>query len=181
MLVAHPDDDAIFGFHDLLNNNCTVICFTHGETPRRREEFFRCMDVVNAKGHMMNFPDNKRSRWEDTTNLMVWKTIRPWLKGKFDAIVSHDSEGEYGHKHHRRIHHIAKFVSSRLGIPFYDFRSRFHESDYGDRHDAILNIYATQHGAVLDFKYFFSSCGRGSKEIPPSGGKTHCPEIPVGE
>lgn len=156
MLIAHPDDDAIFGFHDLLNNDCTVICLTNGEHPIRANEFKQCMALANAKGHILNYPDTKRERWAEITNLMFFKEMRHLLDGPYDAIVSHDASGEYGHKHHKRVHVIASFFSKRLGVPFYGFQSRFSPNDYGPRHDALLAVYVSASRAVQDYKYFYS-------------------------
>ena len=155
MFVAHPDDEAFFGFSDILNNKCTVICFTNKNNPIRSKEFQTAIKFTNNKGFMMNCKDDATNSWDDMTNEFFFKKLKTIFETKYDAIVSHDSKGEYGHRHHKRVHSIATYFSEKLKIPFFDFRQRFDPANYGDKHDLLLSIYKSQKDLLSRFKYFF--------------------------
>lgn len=39
MIVAHPDDETIWGGSHLINGNYTVLCITNGNNKKRKKEF----------------------------------------------------------------------------------------------------------------------------------------------
>jgi len=167
MLVAHPDDEALFGFSDLLNNNnCTVLCLTNLENHIRRTEFFKSMEITNSKGYMLNYPDIKNDKYYywgifDTEHFV--KSILNVIdfNYKFDIVVSHGEDGESQHHHHIKIHHVAKHIASLMNLPFYDFRSRFDNTFYTDpelnkKYESLIACYTSQPSAINGMKYFFS-------------------------
>jgi LmbE family N-acetylglucosaminyl deacetylase len=158
MLVAHPDDDALFGFSDLLQNNCTVICFSNNANTVRKNEFFECMKLSNLIGYILNYPDGKYAPIINDENCWIKFDDEHFLKSilgvitinsNFDAIVSHDKNGDYGHPHHKRIHNVATYISNKFKIKFYDFKSRFDkkyfsEKENMEKYENLLNCYKSE-------------------------------------
>ena len=50
MIVAHPDDETIWGGSHLINGNYTVLCITNGNNKKRKKEFMKVMEKTHSKG-----------------------------------------------------------------------------------------------------------------------------------
>lgn len=110
MLVAHPDDELIFG-HDWITSPGPpwfVVCATYG-TPDlrhgnlldaivRKNEFSASMAYFGIREWaMLRFHDGKE--WDtDKLGREIAEVIR--ANGPFEVIVTHGPDGEYGHKNH---------------------------------------------------------------------------------
>ena len=155
MLSAHPDDETLFGFHDLYKKDTVVICFSSGGTPREKE-FAACMNFLNLRHHILPLQDSWNDIWK-ITNLGIYnKYIKTILQGyeKPGLIVSHDAKGEYGHPQHRRVHAFAKWLSGLLIIPHSTFLERhqpFSSAAAEKRKDALL-FYESQAHSVNKFR-----------------------------
>lgn len=115
MIVAHPDDELIWGGGHLIEGDYFVVCITRGYDKVRRKEFETVIDATDDTGLILSYPDKiagKRSDWK------IWKkdierdiqTIIDYKK--WDLVVTHNAKGEYGHQHHIATH---KLVNSAYG------------------------------------------------------------------
>ena len=141
MIVAHPDDETLFGFSDLLNNKCQIICLTQRSLDHRKKQFQKILELTESSGVILDYRNSSTDSWDDRTDETFLNELSPIIDGPFDVVVSHGTDGEYGHIQHKRTHSIAKYIANQLGIPFYDFRSRFDPVNYGPRHDRLIHIY----------------------------------------
>ena len=57
MIVAHPDDEMIWGGSHLLEGNYLVVCLTNGNNSIRKKEFIKVMEKTHNKGLIFNYPD----------------------------------------------------------------------------------------------------------------------------
>lgn len=67
MIVAHPDDETIWGGNHLLDGRYLVVCLTSGDNKKRSEEFKRVMEMSGNQGLMFDYPDKtkgKRDNWQ---------------------------------------------------------------------------------------------------------------------
>ncbi len=107
MIVAHPDDEMLWGGAELLENNYVVLCITRGYDDVRRAEFESVMKETGDIGIILSYPDkiySKRSDWRFCTDNII-KDIRTVIDyKKWDKVVTHNAEGEYGHIHHKKVH-----------------------------------------------------------------------------
>lgn len=108
MIVAHPDDELIFGGSSLIeNNNWRVICLTNKRDNKRRKEFEKVMrDLAIPEFEVYDLEDNFNVNLNDqqlTSILQNEINSKNWEK-----IVTHNSIGEYGHHHHYQIHNKVK-------------------------------------------------------------------------
>ena len=119
MIVAHPDDETLWGGHALLNDDYFVVCITNGYNSIRKDEFSKVMEKTGDKGLILDYPDkihNNRSDWEfckddikaDIDTILSYKT--------WSTIVTHNENGEYGHDHHIKLHSFVNESCDKLNI-----------------------------------------------------------------
>jgi len=113
MVVAHPDDEFIFGGEALLRDpqNWYVVVVTHGPgapgaDPLRQLEFsesMRAIGIPEGQYEMLDFPDGKHQLGWDRPRLLrrVQTIIRRY---RMTTVASHNAEGEYGHPQHQLCH-----------------------------------------------------------------------------
>lgn len=105
MVVAHPDDETLWGGGLLARYGprITVICCsTPARDAIRATNFLRACEVYGAKGIVL-----------EPTDEAADKPLRGlYLDLKdYDAIVTHNQWGEYGHAHHRQVHQHVKALA----------------------------------------------------------------------
>jgi len=172
MIVAHPDDEVVFGFRDLIQNDVLVICMTNGDNPVRRLEFLKSMEASGARGHILNYPDSPDEIWAShAVEVFYHQDIKKFLGlgmglSRYELVVSHGSDGEYGNKQHIRTHEIARHVASEMGIPFQCFRERYRASDYPthfNKYNKFVGVYESQKKAIETLTNFFAPKVGGGK------------------
>lgn len=117
MIVAHPDDETIFGGTQLIQENgWLVICVTNGDNKVRSKEFEKVMKKVNAEYEMWKYPDKWDGDFDrprltsDLTEVLARKPV--------EKVVTHNLEGEYGHTQHQV---ISNLVHELVDKNFYVF------------------------------------------------------------
>lgn len=104
MIVAHPDDETIWGGKHLLDGHYFVVCLTNGDNQVRKTEFMNVIQATNNQGLILDYPDKtngKRDNWQKVKEDII-KDIHYILEKKdWEMIVTHNPEGEYGHIHHQ--------------------------------------------------------------------------------
>jgi LmbE family N-acetylglucosaminyl deacetylase len=104
MIVAHPDDETIWGGAHLLEGGYLVVCLTNGNNCRRADEF---QNAVKRSGNIpliLSYPDKLNFKRDDWTYSKkgIESDIELIMSAKhWDYIVTHNPEGEYGHIHHK--------------------------------------------------------------------------------
>jgi hypothetical protein len=106
MITTHPDDEMFWGGGHLIEDNYLVVCVTCGMDDNRQKEFEKTMSDTNNKYIMLTYPRvvdkslNREFNWnatayltEDLQNIL---SLKNW-----DMIVTHNPDGEYGHKYHK--------------------------------------------------------------------------------
>lgn len=116
LFVAHPDDDTLF-FHTFIKKEKPyVVLLTTAWSLRRYPCFKRVMKYYGVKyrAYSLNTVD-RRSRKIEKRILNVLKLIKPQI------CVTHNSEGEYGHEMHMRVHNaVKKLVNCKWLVPVSD-------------------------------------------------------------
>lgn len=106
MIVTHPDDEMIWGGGHLIEDDYFVVCVTCGMDDYRVKEFEKSMKDTDEAYVMLEYPrvvDPKLSRefnWKAASYLTQDLENIINLK-KWNIIVTHNPEGEYGHKYHK--------------------------------------------------------------------------------
>lgn len=165
MIVAHPDDEMLWGGAHLLQDDYLVVCITCGERNDRVKEFKSVMKETNDKYIMLDYPDypnSKKDDWKTVYNDIV-KDIDRILKMKdWEVIVTHNEQGEYGHIHHKMTHQIVtniykrKYPDKESLYFFGDYYKKdkitnvekelkqINEDDYHKKYNIIFGLYKTQ-------------------------------------
>lgn len=114
MIVAHPDDETIWGGDHLIEEDYLVVCVTCGTNKVRDNEIKKALSISDDELIKLGYPDNpggivndwseyKESIEEDLSLIITMKN--------YDKIVTHNQEGEYGHIHHKMINNIVTKIS----------------------------------------------------------------------
>lgn len=103
MIVAHPDDESLWGGGHLLEGGYFVVCLTGLENKTRSKEFAAAMEATGNKYIMLDYPDKtlfRRNDWSRCRDDIITdlKTIIAY--SGWELVVTHNPDGEYGHSHH---------------------------------------------------------------------------------
>lgn len=118
MIVAHPDDETIWGANHLKNGNYLVICITNGDNETRSKEFYEVMKQVGSKGIMLTYPDKTNGKKDDwkSSKEAIMNDIQYIIKqNHWKEIVTHNPDGEYGHQHHIMTNRIVTTLAKQNG------------------------------------------------------------------
>jgi hypothetical protein len=150
MIVAHPDDELIFGGRFLLESRgWKVVCITNGTDKsedkfrlnryNRRNEFIRSMNILKCNYEIWDYEDNYFNSNHDTKLL---NQLSDLLNDKeHDIIITHNADGEYGHIQHKT---ICDLVKSLKPNNLYEF-------------DTNKNIINPQYDIIMKLKYIYPS------------------------
>ncbi len=106
MIVAHPDDETLWGGDHLSKSNYLVVCVTCGVDKQRQEEFNNVVNEYGNVGLSLGFPDKTNGQKDNWSKhyYIIEKTLKKIINYKdWDMIVTHNPDGEYGHIHHQMI------------------------------------------------------------------------------
>lgn len=122
MVVAHPDDDLLFGGTELMKDDFVVVCVTCGTSKTRLKEFKRMMNYFEDEYITLGYPDlveGKKSEWTDEYDLIT-RDIKNIINLKeWDKIVTHNPDGEYGHIHHKMTNRIVTGLTNDKSKLYY--------------------------------------------------------------
>jgi LmbE family N-acetylglucosaminyl deacetylase len=122
LVVAHPDDEVLWGGANLLREpGWLVISATNASNAGRKIEFQKTMSYFNVtQFRMLDVPDNYIDEDEvgieratELANQLfdgsVLDTTLAELTGKqWKLVLSHNTQGEYGHVHHKKVGQLVK-------------------------------------------------------------------------
>ena len=105
MIVAHPDDESLWGGAHLAQHRYFVVCLTNAKTYnyRRYWEFKNAMKITDTPNVIMDYPDYENGHRIDWSPYEkdIEKDIRLLLSYRdWKEIATHNPDGEYGHQHH---------------------------------------------------------------------------------
>lgn len=103
MIVAHPDDELIWGGGHLVSDKYLVVCITCGFNEKRTKEFTKAMMDIKTEYVMLGYPDlvnGEKSLWTDEKKDIMTDLEKIIKTKQWDLVVTHNSNGEYGHIHH---------------------------------------------------------------------------------
>ncbi|WP_110932896.1 PIG-L deacetylase family protein [Paenibacillus bouchesdurhonensis] len=105
MIVAHPDDESIFGGGALIfEPGWRVICLTNANDEIRAKEFKQAMEYAGVRYEMWDYPDEYEGTFDDEE---VKRDLKQVLNsGNYERVVTHNLHGEYGHSQHKALSRI---------------------------------------------------------------------------
>lgn len=117
MIVAHPDDETIWGGMHLIKDKYLVICLTNGNNKTRAQEFNDVIKQTDDLGIILDYPDKtngKRDNWSNSQKNIKNDLNYLLQKQSFSKIVTHNPSGEYGHQHHKMTSSIVTDIAKTL-------------------------------------------------------------------
>jgi len=142
MIVAHPDDETIFGGAQLIRERgWLVVCVTNGDNKVRRKEFTKVMSRVNAEFEMWTYKD----RWKgDFDRPRLRSELAQVLSRKpVRKIVTHSLQGEYGHTQHIALSEVVHELSDR-DLFVFDRTDRRLDEETLAKKEKLLSYYRSQ-------------------------------------
>ncbi len=121
MIVAHPDDETIWGGGHLLEDEYLVVCMSHSWNEQRRTAFINTMKTTNDKYLILNYPDTRKQFSNGTYETDRLSTCRTALQKdiarilsykKWKQVITHNPAGEYGKYLHQQ---ISQAVTAEFG------------------------------------------------------------------
>lgn len=119
MIVAHPDDETIWGGVHLLQDDYLVICLTNKNNHTRAKEFYKVMNQSHNTGIILDYPDKtngRRNNWKKVYHEIEADLNYILSNHSFSTIVTHNPKGEYGHEHHKMTSSIVTCIVKDLNI-----------------------------------------------------------------
>ena len=114
MIVAHPDDEALFGGAELLSHpkeyKVVVVDEYHSEV--RREEFISSMKFIGIEEyeHWTGYKGGEDYHREK----LIYELLRVLREKEYTKIVTHNRKGEYGHPRHRALYEILNHLRPEI-------------------------------------------------------------------
>ena len=129
MIIAHPDDESLWGGAHLAKQDYLVVCVTCGSDEKRKKEFEKAMNEFGNKYMSLGYPDKTNNEKDDWSKIYykIEKDIKYILNyKKWDMIVTHNPEGEYNHIHHKM---VSTMVSKNADKDRLYYFNRYYTSD----------------------------------------------------
>ena len=145
MIVAHPDDETIWGGAHLLDGGYFVLCITNGKNKRRADEFRRAVEKSGNTSLILDYPDKTnfvRNDWNYSKE-GIEADIQLVLSAKhWDFVVTHNPDGEYGHIHHKMTSEITTEVYNSTGAscPLYYFGKYYKAVKLPEVRDSLIPV-----------------------------------------
>ena len=126
MIVAHPDDETLWGGGHPQSGGYFVVCLTNGYQETRAAEFEAVMEASGNTGLILSYPDKIAGQRDDWTHVrtQIYEDLTLILQyAPWDSIVTHNAAGEYGHIHHKMTHELVTqcYDDMALTMPLYNF------------------------------------------------------------
>lgn len=149
MIVAHCDDETIFGGYDLLqNNNWTVIVITNPSSNKknkhRKNEFINISKKANFKYEFWNYKNDKHSVKNWNINEIITRIDNLIKNNNFNMILTHNLKGEYGHLHHKTIHTILYDNFKNYNLQYFSKNRKILELQ--ETYQELLDMYKSKGG-----------------------------------
>lgn len=175
MIVAHPDDETIWGGDHLLEEDYLVVCVTCGNSTIRDKEIRAVLDVSDDELIKLGYPDNPDgvvSDWEDYKEDITKDLDEILTMKKYDKIVTHNPQGEYGHKQHIMTNHIVTYLVNKENLvdELYYFakyytknemdlsnNARFPIQNYNKKMNEMVKLYKSQSFIQTSFSHIMPS------------------------
>ena len=152
MIVAHPDDETLWGYHQLKKyKGWKIICVTNSQNKIRVNELKKITKYFNCALEIWNFQDSKFKY--NFSPIIYEKIFYEINKKNVKLVLTHNPIGEYGHIQHKKISQVVLSVTNK---PTYVFSY----SNYNKNNNKICNlknIYKSQK------KIFLEHCKKNTK------------------
>lgn len=163
MIVAHPDDELIFGGRELIaESGWKVVCITCGSLLSnnklrpcsnniRKKEFKNVMDNLNCSYEIWDYEDSLfNDKWNET--LLSNDLFKIINEKPYQKIVTHNLDGEYGHVQHKKISKLVHDLKpNNLYVFGYDTKQI---NPYLNKLYSLLKLYSSQKKIIKKYNKY---------------------------
>ncbi|MGL4588959.1 MAG: PIG-L family deacetylase [Mycoplasmatales bacterium] len=105
MIVAHPDDESLWGGGHLAAGDYFVLCITNGNNKKGRpQEFSEAVKLLGNQGQILNHRDNYKNSLSAEEKKNIYADINYVIaQNNWKKIDTHNPMGEYGHSQHKMV------------------------------------------------------------------------------
>lgn len=165
MIVAHPDDEVLWGGGHLMTHDYLVVCVTNGNQPTRSAEFQKVIEESGNKFIMLGYPDKvggRRDNWSSVKDSMQSDLGRIMNFKHWNLIVTHNQNGEYGHIQHQSVHSFVTEIFDSEGIDstLYCFGKYYTAKRIGAVKSKLTPISAEEYAFKKKLADIYASQGR---------------------
>ena len=148
MIVAHPDDEALFGGAELLSHpkEYKVVVLDEYHNDIRRREFLDSMRFIGI--HEYEHWTGYKGKEDYFREKLIYELLRVLRERKYTKIVTHNINGEYGHPRHRACHDVLAHLRPEL-LGCFDRGKRISD-ELIEKKTELLKVYKSQ-DSVLDW------------------------------
>lgn len=103
MVVAHPDDETLWGGHQIAKDppqSWHVICCTTPSEGDRVTRFHDALKILGATGEVLSIPDKSTPMTLEERGIVKQVVRKRVRETNFRELVTHGPLGEYGHPRH---------------------------------------------------------------------------------
>lgn len=157
MIIAHPDDELIFGGREILEEKgWKIVCITNGSSKsgnifsfcsaeKRREEFISVMNKMDCAYEIWDYEDNYfNANWNE--KILVRQLSNLLNEKKYRKIVTHNLNGEYGHIQHKKISEIIHYLKPKK-LYIFDYKDS-ESNPYIEKINDISLLYSSQKNVI---------------------------------
>ncbi|WP_051620576.1 PIG-L family deacetylase [Paenibacillus sp. UNC451MF] len=157
MIVAHPDDETIFGGAQLIQEKgWLVICVTNGDNQERCSEFTKVMKKIDAHFEIWNYNDEWNGDFDRYSLKWDLAVVLARYPKSIVKVVTHNLSGEYGHTQHKALSQIVHSLVFKNLYVFDTSEEKLEEALLSKKQE-LLQYYKTQDIQWLE-KYIQYEC-----------------------
>lgn len=156
MIVAHPDDETLFGGGELIKHakEYKVICLDYGNHITRHLEFLRAMQMIGVEKweHWDGEPYKTSAAYNES--ILIPRIERVLDEQNWDMVVTHNQGGEYGHYRHVSTHNVmARLCPEKLYVFNTDLTTRLPDDILHKKHEVLSTAYQSQYNVLKWFRW----------------------------
>ena len=156
MIVAHPDDETLFGGGELIRHpkEYKVVVLDYGNHMVRHREFIKAMEMIGIEKweHWDGEPYKSSAAYNESILIPLIERVlheRDWTK-----VVTHNQGGEYGHYRHVSTHNLmARLCSDKLWVFDMNIKSRLEKKVREKKYQILTECYQSQQQVLRWFEW----------------------------
>lgn len=156
MVVAHPDDETLFGGGELLQHKgeYKVVCLDYGNHIIRHREFLSAMEKLGVEKWEHWDGELYKSSTAYNESILIPRLQRVLNEQEWEKVVTHNQGGEYGHYRHIGTHNVmARLCPEKLWVFGTDIFNPLPEQIRILKGRALKNCYPSQEQVLRWFKW----------------------------
>ncbi len=156
MIVAHPDDETLFGGGELIQNadSYKVVVLDYGNHLVRHREFIKAMETLGV---------TKWEHWDGEAfktsaayneSILIPLIQRVLNERDWEKVVTHNQSGEYGHYRHVGLHNVlARLCPEKLWVFDRDSKNKLSKNVKKTKEHILKDVYTSQKNILKWFDW----------------------------